>query len=488
MTRKISTLALVLACLATAPAAADGPAIESSVVRIVNHSQRGDWYTPWNTKAARQSTGSGFVIDGGRVMTNAHVASDTRMLLIYLHGDPEPHEARVLAIGHDCDLALLEPTEEGLLDDIPTLPLGEGFPDLLSTVETYGYPAGGKRLSITAGVVSRVEVSAYAHSAMDTHLTVQTDAAINPGNSGGPVLQGAHVVGVAFQGISRLDNVGFFIPAEVVHHFLDDVADEAYDGYPDLGVITATLENPAARARAGMGTELTGVRVEFVYPGASAEGHLSPGDVILEVEGHDVAGDGTVAVDDLRLTFGVLVDRKLKGEVLTLTRLRDGEPAEVAIPLGDHVYQRSRANVYDELPRYVVYAGLVFVELDREVMETFGADWFSKADRRLLYEFVYRPVEDPAPPETRCVLLLRRLDHPVNAQMAWYRNRIVSSVNGEPIHRLEDLVEQVQGHDGPHQVFEFEHFGCLGVLDREAASEAHPEILEQYAIAQDRRL
>ena len=477
----------LLATLLAAPAAAADD-IEASVVRIVNHSQRGDWYTPWNTRAARQSTGSGLVVDGGQVMTNAHVASDTRMLLIYLHGDPVPHEARVVAIGHDCDLALLEPTEEGLLDDVPALPLGQGLPELLSTVETYGYPSGGKRLSITAGVVSRVEVSSYAHSGMDSHLSVQTDAAINPGNSGGPVLQDGEVVGVAFQGISRLDNVGFFIPTEVIHHFLDDVADGTYDGYPDLGAITATLENPAARARAGMGEDLSGVRVEFLYPGASAEGHLRVGDVILEVEGHDVAGDGTVDMEGLRLDYGMLVDRKLKGQELSLRILRDGEALDLRVPLGDYVAQRSRANVYDRLPRYVVYAGLVFVELDREVMGTFGADWFSKADRRLLYEFMFRPVEDPAPPGSRCVLLLRRLDHPVNAQMAWYRNRIVSQVNGSPIQSLEDLVEQVQSHDGPYQVFEFEHFGCVGVLDRVAAEEAHPEILLQYAIEEDRRL
>jgi len=465
-----------------------GPAIEDSVVRIVNHAQRGDWHHPWNSGSARQGTGSGFVVEGGLVMTNAHVASDSRMLLIYLHGDPEPHEARVHAIAHDCDLALLAPTEPDLLAELAPLPLAEALPALLSTVETYGYPAGGKRLSITAGVVSRIEVSSYAHSSVDAHLTVQTDAAINPGNSGGPVVQDGAVMGVAFQGISGLDNVGFFIPAEVVHHFLDDVADGHVDGYPELGALTANMENGAARARAGMGSDDRGVRVEFIYPGSSADGALQLGDVILAIEGRDVANDGTVEVDGLRLSAMMLVDRRQKGESARFSVLRDGERTDVDVPLVDHVPQRAMANVYDRLPRYYVYAGLVFVELDREVMETFGGNWYRKGDRRLLYEFLYRPVEAPPNPDQRRVILLRRLDHAVNADMAWYRNRIVTAVNGQPVHRLEDLVEQVEGHDGPHQVFEFDHFGCFAVIERAAADEAHTTILEQYGIPEDRRL
>ena len=106
-----------LACAANGGLLRRDAQIERSLVRIVNHSQKADWYSPWSSAPTRQSSGSGFVIDGGFVMTNAHVVSDARMLLLYLHGDPTPHEARVVSIAHDCDLALLEPVEAGLLDE-----------------------------------------------------------------------------------------------------------------------------------------------------------------------------------------------------------------------------------------------------------------------------------------------------------------------------------------------------------------------------------
>jgi S1-C subfamily serine protease len=274
----------------------DQESIERSVLRIVNHSQRGDWYSPWISQAPSYSGGSGFVIEGGLVMTNAHVVSDARMILLYLHGDSTPHEARVTAIGHDCDLALVEPVDPGLLDGLPAMVFG-GLPELGSSVETYGYPVGGQRISSTRGVVSRIEKATYAHSGADSHLTVQTDAAINPGNSGGPVIQDGRVAGVAFQTLNEMENVGYFIPSEVIEHFLKDVADGTYHGYPDLGAEVVNLENPAARRASKMRPEQSGVRVEFVYPGSSADGFVNEGDVLLSVDGHPIANDGTIAID-----------------------------------------------------------------------------------------------------------------------------------------------------------------------------------------------
>ncbi len=171
-----------------------------------------------------------------------------------------------------------------MLENVPALKIGD-LPTLGSAVNTLGYPAGGTQISSTRGVVSRIEQTLYVHSGMDLHLSVQTDAAINPGNSGGPVVQGGQVVGVAFQADMRQENVGFFIPPGVINRFLRDVADGRYDGYPELGVDTAEMENPALRAWAGMDDGETGVRVNYVHAGSSAEGLIGKGDVILAVDG-----------------------------------------------------------------------------------------------------------------------------------------------------------------------------------------------------------
>jgi S1-C subfamily serine protease len=71
-------------------------------------------------------------------------------------------------------------------------------------------PAGGDNISVTGGVVSRVEPTRYVHGA--AHLmAIQIDAAINPGNSGGPALMEDKVVGVAFQNLANAENIGYVV-------------------------------------------------------------------------------------------------------------------------------------------------------------------------------------------------------------------------------------------------------------------------------------
>jgi len=483
---------LFLALLVIAPAAtpvvlAAPQGLEGSVVRVVNYSQRGNWYTPWDVTDVAQGSGSGFVIEGGLIMTNAHVVSDSRLLVLFIHNDPEPYVAEVVHVAHDCDLALVRPADPGVLNDVPALPIGD-LPTLGSTVNTLGYPAGGTQISSTRGVVSRIEESLYIHSGVDLHMSVQTDAAINPGNSGGPVVQDGRVVGVAFQADLRQENVGFFIPTSVIDRFLHDVEDGRYDGYPELGVDTSGMENPAFRAWAGMADGETGVRVNYVSAGASAEGLIREGDVILAADGRTVANDGSVADGDARVPFGMLADRRQTGDILPLRVFREGERLDIDVILRAYPPGDTRANLYDQFPRYYVYGGLVFVPLDREMLKTYGADWFAAADRNLMYEFYLRPLYEPGVQLQERVVLLRRLDHPVNADMAWFRNVAVERINGREITGMDDLVESLENHQGDFHLIEFSHRGRFGVLDRLKAEEAHSEILERYGIGEDRNL
>ncbi|MBD3867561.1 MAG: trypsin-like peptidase domain-containing protein [Acidobacteria bacterium] len=488
--RRLSICLFVFCSLAAllAPAlGSDEQLLERSVVRIVNYAQRGTWYTPWDLSGVGESSGTGFAIGNGLVMTNAHVVSDSRYLLIFVYNDPEPRQAEVVHIAHDADLALIRPVKRGALDDLPALEFG-GMPALRTTVDTLGYPAGGMRLSSTRGVVSRIEEQLYVHSGKDLHLTVQTDAAINPGNSGGPVVQDGKVVGVAFQGNAGLENTGFFIPMEVIQRFLNDVQDGRYDGYPELGAETSGLENVAARAQAGMKTDETGVRVDSVYRGSSAENGLEAGDVILEVENRTVANDGTVDDGGGRISYGLLVDRKQIGESVPIRLLRDGRRIEVDVPLTSFPMGDAHGHAYDRLPRYYIYGGLVFVPLNLEMLKTFGGDWHVKADKEIVYEFLVRPMIQPELIQQERVVLLRRLKHPVNSDMAFYRNQVVEKVNGKTITCLEDLVETLENHQGDFHLIEFSNRRRIGVINRLDADAAHREILGRYGIQEDRNL
>ncbi|MCX7727806.1 MAG: serine protease, partial [Chitinispirillaceae bacterium] len=235
----------------------------------------------------RRSGGSGFGVKGKRIMTNAHVVSLAQERLVRKYQDPKFYRAKVAFIGHDCDLALLEVEDLSFFDGLEPLEIGE-LPKVRSTVVTYGYPAGGEQISYTRGVVSRIELQTYVHIGNRSLLCVQTDAAINPGNSGGPVIQDGLVVGVAFQGMQGLENTGFFIPPPVIQHFLKDIEDGVYHGFPTAGIRISPLQNPAYRQKLGLTIDGIGARIDSIMPIPSTKKLLKEDDVLLQVNDYVV--------------------------------------------------------------------------------------------------------------------------------------------------------------------------------------------------------
>jgi S1-C subfamily serine protease len=181
MTRSLVLVAffIVTNAVAQIPRGVD---IRKSLVRITSTSQEQDYKVPWNPGSMTVGVGAGFVIDGNRILTNAHVVSNARFIVVEKEDDPERYPAVVQFVGHDCDLAVLRVLDKGFFQN--TRPLGfGGIPTIESPVSVYGYPIGGDRLSVTRGIISRIDFQTYTHSAIDSHLAVQLDAAINPGNS-----------------------------------------------------------------------------------------------------------------------------------------------------------------------------------------------------------------------------------------------------------------------------------------------------------------
>lgn len=178
----------------------------NSVVKIFTVSCSPNYLLPWQNKSQRESMGSGFVIHGRKILTNAHVVADHSFVLVRKHGSPNKYRAQVKAVGHECDLALLIVDSHEFWDGMLPLEFGD-IPFLQQAVAVVGYPQGGDTISVTKGVVSRVEPTQYVHGASQL-MAIQIDAAINPGNSGGPAIMGNKVAGVAFQNLSGAENIG----------------------------------------------------------------------------------------------------------------------------------------------------------------------------------------------------------------------------------------------------------------------------------------
>ncbi|MHC1763188.1 MAG: trypsin-like peptidase domain-containing protein [Verrucomicrobiia bacterium] len=463
---------------------------EKSVIQITTFSQQPVWDAPWRTEPVRRAGGSGFVIQTGRgkrIMTNAHVVSWDREILVRRYQDPRPYVATVEFAGYDCDLALLAVEDERFFDGLEPLPFGE-LPAVRTAVITYGYPAGGEQISYTRGVVSRIEMQTYAHIGNRTLLGVQTDAAINPGNSGGPVIQDDRVVGVAFQGIQGLENTGFFIPGPVIEHFLEDIADDKYDGFPQAGIRLMALQSPAYRRLLKLPEDGPGARVDSLLPIPSTRAVLRDEDVILQVGEYPLASDGTILYRGNRV-FGSMAFQEVQhGESVPLKIWRDGKELSVSLPVNYYEGDRAVGNQYGALPRYFVYGGLVFVPLSLDYMKTLGRNWTDPANADLVYELYYRRHESPETVRTEPVVLASILADPVNANFDNRGRVLVDKVNNIRIDKLEDLIRAFESSTNTFHVVEFLPNHSFDALERAPAEDANPRILQTYGIPQDRRL
>ena len=490
MRRALAGLA-VLALGGVAPLAAEVPSpgngVAASVVYVQVFRSGFDWSQPWRQEGVSGASGSGFFISGGRIMTNAHVIADARQILVRRPDQANPYVATLEAVGNDCDLAVLRVADPAFARGLRPLALGP-LPRAGTRVVTYGFPLGGQDVSSTAGIVSRVESRGYVHSGADAHLVVQTDAAINPGNSGGPVIQDGRVVGVAFQGFPGADNMGFFIPVPIVRHFLANLEDGRYDGFPDSGLETTPLLSPAYRRERGLprrarrrrrgprrsrgdgGRRAEAGRRAALRGGAAGRGrrHDPPRRRPRDLRARDrhAAGGGAGALHRLA---------RRKEQALEAPARRIAR------------YDRNR-NRYGVAPDYVVYAGLVFMRLEAELLKTLGRGWPQSANRDLVWDQLFREAERPEEADREVIVLTRVLRHAVNSQMALALPVGVDRINGRPIHSLADVVEAFASNRERFHRIEFEGDGGIEALDREQADAAHPEILRQYAIPHDRKL
>ncbi len=440
-----------------------------------------DYREPWNAGQPSGGSGTGFLIGKNRFLTNAHVVSNATRILIRTTNDPEPHAAKIVHIAHDCDLALVEAEDASHFEKLKPLDFGS-IPQLNTEVIAIGYPIGGDRISVTRGVISRIDFRPYSHTSVDSHLAIQVDAAINPGNSGGPVMQSGKVVGVAFQGFSGrvAQNVGYMIPVPVIKRFLKDIEDGRYDHYVDLAASDFPIENPAQAKALGINGDGVGVLVGDVEPQGSVAEILKIGDVILSIDDNPVMNNGLVRFEGELMDMNEIVERKFAGDTIKVKYLHEGKKQEATVTLKRFdPYVRLGAQ-YNQRPRYIVNAGLVFQPLDRNLVDAHQIrdDTVSYVFDNFLTDKLY--VERPEP-----VVLTNVLPDEVNTWITPYAHSIVDEINGVKIRSLKDVQTALAKKEKPFIEISLLEKNRPLVLKRELAEAAHKRIMQNYNIQED---
>ena len=452
-----------------------------AVVKVFATHTEPNWSLPWQRKRQSSSTSTGFVIEGNMVLTNAHSVEHHTQVKLKKRGSDKKYVAKVLTIGVECDLALLTVEEKEFFEGVAPVKFGV-LPRLQDSVTVVGYPVGGIAISVTSGVVSRIEVTSYSHGATEL-LGVQIDAAINSGNSGGPAFgREGQCVGVAFQSLkdSDTEGIGYIIPTPVVDHFISDFKRTGvYNGFPALQCEFQRLENPSLRKSLGMKPAHNGVLLRRLSPLAPAAKVLKRGDVLMKFDGVDVASDGTVVFrTGERINFSYLVSRKYVGDSAAVTVLRDGKMMNFDISLTPHD-RLVPVHIEGKPPSYYICAGIVFTVVCVPYLRSeYGKDYDYDAPLRLLSKMMHGHKEKP---DDQVVVVSQVLNSDINIGYEDIVNVVVCGVNGKSVRNLRELVKIVEGCKHEYLKIELDQSIQI-VLETKAAKKSTKEILHTHCI------
>ena len=303
-----------------------------SVVFITTINLRRDFFST-NIYKIPAGTGSGFIWDSaGHIVTNYHVIKGADEAKITLW-DQSTWDAKLVGAEPDKDLAVLKikaPDKR-----LKPIKIGESK-NLLVGQNAYaiGNPFGFDQ-TLTTGIISALGREIESITRRPITGVIQTNAAINPGNSGGPLLDSANrLIGIntaIYSPTGSYAGIGFAVPVDTVNRIVPQLVEFGKVIKPGLGINIA----PDSFVTNRLNT--TGVLILNTVPGGgaqkaglkattqSANGRISMGDIIKEIEGKTV-------IDSSDL-FRIL-DAKVVGDKVKVTVDRDGESKKIEVTLG----------------------------------------------------------------------------------------------------------------------------------------------------------
>jgi S1-C subfamily serine protease len=465
----------------------NGDSVQNSVVKVFSTVRMPDTFRPWAKQAPQEISGSGVIIEGHRILTNAHVVLYANQIQVQANQNGDKVSATVEAVAPGIDLALLKLDDESLFSVHPPLPRASSLPDVKDAVMTYGFPTGGTNLSITKGIVSRIEFVYYHYPV--SGLRIQIDAAINPGNSGGPAVVGNKMIGVAF---SRLgggaENIGYIIPCEEVELFLKDIADGHYDGKYVMVDELQTLENPELRPFLKLDSSVTGMIVR--HPASAEVSYpLKTWDIITKIGDTTIDNQGMVNIENnLRVRFQYLIQKIATRGKVPLSIVRGGKELKVELPVSS-----DRPMLIPDLqgsyPAYFIYGPLVFSVATSQFISDLSN--LSKGGTNLLgvFAFVGSPLvarmgDKPAfPGEELVVVASPFLPHALSKGYGNPAALVVETVNGISIRNLNHLVQVLRdSHDEFDVITYWGRAGESMVFPRKKMRDATDELLTDNGI------
>jgi len=428
---------------------------KDAVVKISCQYQEPDFNQPWTKKPSTEGGGSGVILNSGWVVTNAHVVRYATRIYIQPHGSDERYEAEARFIAYRDDLALLKPKDSNFFNLFPSVSLDVAVPSPGSSIQVLGYPKGGQELSMTEGVVSRIQ---YHRNLSNGYagLVIEIDAAVNHGNSGGPVVSNGNLIAIVMSGLGKDDaeGINWNIPAAKLQSLIDDCEDGNHAGAPVARVCWIKAENQQLRAYLGLSASDQGVLISPNPQWSPENLGIQKWDFLMEIAGHPVDNFGKVMLDnETQVEWMHFVSRETANE--------KGQIPIKIIRKGVHFDTLLRTSLASDVPwvirdangtypSYYIYGPLVFIEVPRK----WRLNWFFTTRGHLISRRVATMQRQA---NERLVMATGKLlDHSISKGYEHVPGAVLLQVNGKPILNLKDLVATLEAFTEGDVLLEFD--------------------------------
>jgi S1-C subfamily serine protease len=458
--------------------------IRSSVVRINSTQQSWNPGQPWEKNPPKQRRALAAIVGPQRVLTTSELVADATYLEFESPDGTHFAQAKVIAVDYEANLALLGPATEaeGKIFFENTTPLALTTPPKIGqTLEILQIEDSGLPL-LTPGPLQSIDVTSNflpGHGFLTYLVKASMQSAASSFSL--PVMHDGKLAGVLISYDSK-DQICEVSSTDIVSHFLKESADGDYKGFPSLGISIARTEDVSFRQWLKLADDQGGIYIHSVRKGGAAEiAGVKKGDVLLAIDGQTIDRRGYYQHPNYgSLFWGHLIrGEKATGESITLSILRDGQPLEIKATLTREEESARLVPGYNfgKAPNYLITGGLVFQELSRPLLESFGENWQSRAPLDFL-----DAMENPENYEgkvDRIVFLSGSIPTPATVGYENLRNLIVSKVNGKEIKNMKSLIEAFKSNPGERHSIQFSEQDFTVYLDDATATAVNAQLLQR---------
>jgi len=449
--------------------------LSKSVVKIYSKNAISNYKFPYQTNKISSYVGTGVIIEGNQILTTAHLVEKTRLLEVKKENDTKKYICFIKYISYQADLAMLSvDLNNSFFKNTKPLKLSSNV-KVRDKVTVIGYPLGGKNVSFTTGVVSRIEQQYYPYSA-NKLLSIQIDAAINPGNSGGAAVNNKNeLIGIVMSKKLKAENIGYIIPTEIIKTFLIDIKDGKVDGFKKDSTYFAFLTNSALKEYFGLKEGESGVILDKI---SKYEKKLRANDIILKIDGKKIANDGTILTKYGRITFDHIFHTKQIGDFVELEILRDKKVRKIKYKIKKE--PELVPYEFGKEPRYIIYGGFVFTPITKNYLFS-----ITKLESSFIQKKLYSLKKTNDFTEAITIAPTVFPDYVNRGYSVW--GYILKSVNGIKIKNLKHLAKVLDNLKDKYSVFK-SYEDKIIVLDTQKAKNSFKTIKFLYRLNNNRYL